>query len=100
MVQGEVFFKKSETARILGVTGRTLYNREQRGDYPPARRDPASNHRYYTLHDVIRLQMRSNGRVQPRPICELLYEKGYAKDARDALNMVNNTVGQIRGRHG
>jgi DNA-binding transcriptional MerR regulator len=49
-------YKTSEAARELGISAEWLRKGEERGFFPPARRDPRSGHRYYTYSDVERLR--------------------------------------------
>lgn len=42
----------SEVARELGISTVWLRKGEERGFFPPARRDPTNGHRYYTRKDV------------------------------------------------
>jgi DNA-binding transcriptional MerR regulator len=56
-------YKTSEAARELGISAEWLRKGEERGFFPPARRDPLSGHRYYTSSDIERLrQSRRTGR--------------------------------------
>ena len=52
----------SEVARELGISAGWLRKGEERGFFPPARRDPRSGHRYYTYSDIERLRSRRTGR--------------------------------------
>jgi len=55
--------KTSEAARELGISAEWLRKGEERGFFPPARRDPRSGHCYYTSSDIERLrQSRRTGR--------------------------------------
>ncbi len=45
-----------EVAEILGVDKLTLFNWEEAGKIPRAKRDPMNNYRYYTDQDVQRLK--------------------------------------------
>lgn len=51
-------YKTSEVARELGISAEWLRKGEERGFFPPARRNPHSGHRYYTRSDVERLHGR------------------------------------------
>jgi DNA-binding transcriptional MerR regulator len=42
----------SEVACALGISTVWLRKGEQRGFFPPARRNPTNGHRYYTQEDV------------------------------------------------
>lgn len=52
----QAIYKTSEAARELGISAEWLRKGEERGFFPPARRDPQSGHRYYTRSDVERLR--------------------------------------------
>ena len=56
-------YKTSEAARELGISAEWLRKGEERGFFPPARRDPDSGHRCYTREDVERLRAR-RGRAE------------------------------------
>jgi hypothetical protein len=45
-------YRISEVARELGISAMWLRKGEERGFFPPARRDPTNGHRYYTRKDV------------------------------------------------
>jgi DNA-binding transcriptional MerR regulator len=49
-------YKTSEAARELGISAEWLRKGEERGFFPPARRDPRNGHRYYTRKDLERLR--------------------------------------------
>lgn len=49
-------YKTSEAARELGISAEWLRKGEERGFFPPARRDPTNGHRYYTRKDLERLR--------------------------------------------
>lgn len=52
-----------EVVRELGISAEWLGKGEERGFFPPARRDPRSGDRYYTSSDIVRLrQSRQTGR--------------------------------------
>lgn len=51
-------YKTSEVARELGISAKWLRKGEERGFFPPARRNPYSGHRCYTRLDVERLRGR------------------------------------------
>ena len=51
-------YRTSEVARELGISAEWLRNGEERGFFPPARRDPDTGHRYYTREDIERLRIR------------------------------------------
>ena len=44
------------TASLLGIYKRTLFNWEESGKIPKAKRDPMNNYRYYTEDDIILLR--------------------------------------------
>lgn len=50
-------------ARELGISAEWLRKGEERGYFPPARRDPHNNHRYYTRRDIERLKSRRTERI-------------------------------------
>lgn len=77
----EPSFRRAEVARILGVTPATVRNRERAARYPEARRDRTNNWRVYSLSDVVNLQLLTFRSVDPRPIAEVLFEKGYRDPA-------------------
>jgi DNA-binding transcriptional MerR regulator len=54
----------SEAARELGISTVWLRKGEERGFFPPARRDPTNGHRYYTRKDVERLKARRAARIK------------------------------------
>ena len=45
-----------EVANILDIYKRTLFNWEESGKIPKAKRDPMNNYRYYTKEDVVLLK--------------------------------------------
>ena len=47
---------RRETARILGVSDKTLINWEKAGKIPKPKRDPMSNYRFYTKKDIEKLK--------------------------------------------
>ncbi len=51
-------YKTSEAARELGVSAEWLRKVEERGFFPPARRDGRTGHRRYTRRDIERLKAR------------------------------------------
>lgn len=53
----------SEVARELGISTVWLRNGEQRGFFPPARRNSTNGHRYYTQEDIERLKARRTRRT-------------------------------------
>jgi DNA-binding transcriptional MerR regulator len=53
----------SEVARELGISTVWLRKGEERGFFPPARRDPTNGHRYYTREDVEILKARRVARI-------------------------------------
>jgi DNA-binding transcriptional MerR regulator len=79
-------FLRGEVAAILDVKPLTIYNRELRKQYPPAKRD-LNNYRIYTLEDVIQLQLLTFGQCDPKRIFEVLYDKGYT-DVKSVTAMV------------
>jgi DNA-binding transcriptional MerR regulator len=52
----------SEVTRELGISAKWLRKGEERGYFPPARRDPRSGQRYYTRADIEHLRGRRTGR--------------------------------------
>lgn len=60
-------YKTSEVARELGISAEWLRKGEERGFFPPARRDPESGHRYYTRSDVQRLRERRSRLMERTP---------------------------------
>ena len=46
----------NDVAEILGVSKKTLWNWEQAGKIPKARRDPMNNYRIYTEEDLKKLK--------------------------------------------
>lgn len=83
-------FKRSEVASILNVTPLTIYNREVKKQYPKARRD-LNNYRIYSLDDVLNLQLLTFGHCDPKPIFEMLYDKGYT-DVKHVTSMVSEAL--------
>lgn len=51
-------YRISEAARELGISSVWLKKGEQRGYFPPARRNPTNGYRYYTREDVEHLKAR------------------------------------------
>ena len=49
-------YTSQQTADILGIYKRTLFNWEAAGKIPKAKRDPMNNYRYYTKEDVALLK--------------------------------------------
>jgi hypothetical protein len=49
-------FTSAQVARILGISVKTLKNRENRGLYPKPTRHPHSYYRYYSTEEVERLK--------------------------------------------
>ena len=56
-------YRISDVARELGISTVWLRKGEERGYFPPARRDPANGHRNYTRKDVERLKARRAART-------------------------------------
>lgn len=83
-------FKRNEVAQILGVTRLTISNREKKKLYPIPQRD-LNGYRIYSLDDVLNLQLISFGRVNPKPIFEILFEKGY-DDPQEASRIVSEAL--------
>ena len=54
----------SEVARELGISAEWLRKGEERGFFPPARRNPTNGHRYYTREDIERLKVRRAERTR------------------------------------
>ena len=50
------YYLAQEVAEILGVTKRTLWNWEEAGKIPKARRDPMSGFRLYSEKDLEKLK--------------------------------------------
>ena len=46
-----------QVADILKIYKRTLFNWEEAGKIPKAKRDPMNNYRYYTKEDINRLKI-------------------------------------------
>ena len=53
----------SEVASELGISTVWLRKGEERGFFPPARRNPTNGYRYYTREDVERLKARRAARI-------------------------------------
>lgn len=83
-------FKRSEVASILGVTPLTIYNRELKKLYPRAKRD-LNNYRIYSLDDVLNLQLLTYQQCDPKPIFEILYDKGYT-DVKYVTSLVSEAL--------
>ena len=49
-------YNRRETAKILGVSDKTLINWEKAGKIPKPKRDPMSNYRFYTKKDIEKLK--------------------------------------------
>lgn len=49
-------FTAQQVADILDIYKRTLFNWEESGKIPKAKRDPMNNYRYYTEEDVALLK--------------------------------------------
>lgn len=56
-------YRISEVARELGISVEWLRKGEERGFFPPARRDPINGHRYYTQKDIEHLRSRRAERI-------------------------------------
>lgn len=63
----QVIYKTSEVACELGISAEWLRKGEERGFFPPARRDPESGHRYYTRSDLEHLRERRERRTARLP---------------------------------
>ena len=50
-------YTSKEVADILKIYKRTLFNWEEAGKIPKAKRDPMNNYRYYTKEDINRLKI-------------------------------------------
>lgn len=86
----ELKFTRSSVAKILGCTTQTVANREKSGKYFPARRG-SNNYRYYTLLDVLLLQVREEGRYNRLPILAELWDRGY-RDEKVAGQIIDTAV--------
>ena len=53
----------SEVSRELRISTVWLRKGEERGFFPPARRNPTNGYRYYTRKDVERLKARRAARI-------------------------------------
>ena len=49
-------YSAKEAANVLGIYKRTLFNWEDAGKIPRAKRDPMNNYRYYTKEDIAALK--------------------------------------------
>jgi DNA-binding transcriptional MerR regulator len=49
-------YTAQQIADILGIYKRTLFNWEEVGKIPKAKRDPMNNYRYYTDEDIKKLR--------------------------------------------
>lgn len=49
-------YNSQHVAGLLGVYKRTLFNWEESGKIPKAKRDPMNNYRYYTEEDIMKLK--------------------------------------------
>ena len=56
-------YRISEVARELGISVEWLRKGEERGFFPPSRRDPTNGHRYYTRKDIEHLRYRRAARI-------------------------------------
>lgn len=72
----EPLFTRSEIALILDVSVLTIANREKNGKYPKPKRD-LNNYRYYTLNDLLNLQLKTFDHIDTKPIISVMYDKGY-----------------------
>ncbi len=63
MDEKKITYRTSEVARELGISAELLRKGEERGFFPPARRDPDNGHRYYARQDVKRLRNRRTERA-------------------------------------
>lgn len=88
--KGLPLFKRAEVASILNVTPLTIYNREQRKQYPAARRD-LNNYRIYSLEDVFNLQLLTYNHCDPKPVLRCMYDKGYT-DPKTASKIVSDAL--------
>jgi DNA-binding transcriptional MerR regulator len=50
-------YTSKQVADILKIYKRTLFNWEEDGKIPKAKRDPMNNYRYYTKEDIDRLKI-------------------------------------------
>lgn len=50
-------YTSKQVADILKIYKRTLFNWEEAGKIPKAKRDPMNNYRYYTKEDINRLKI-------------------------------------------
>jgi hypothetical protein len=83
-------FRRSEVAKILGITKLTMANREKDGRYPPARRD-LNGYRVYNVHEVMNLQLLTYDMIDPRPIASLLWDKGWV-DPKEVSQLIDRAM--------
>lgn len=83
-------FLRKDVAKILNVTTATIANRETSGVYPEPARD-LNNYRIYDLADIIKLQLISYGKIDPRPIISVLYDKGY-RDQKEIGRILDKII--------
>jgi DNA-binding transcriptional MerR regulator len=88
-------FSRGEVAKILHVTTATIANREKRGVYPEPSRD-MNDHRYYTIEDILLLQVISFKQINPKVIVELLYDKGL--NPNDIPTIIDNAIAKITAK--
>lgn len=74
-------FRIKEFAQLLGYHPQYLRILEKEGKIPPARRDPRSNWRYYTLEDLIEAKKRLGIPVNEKPAVQVFinYKGGTGK---------------------
>lgn len=53
-------YTAQHVAMMLGIYKRTLFNWEEAGKIPKAKRDPMNNYRYYTEDDIWKLRKMTN----------------------------------------
>lgn len=85
-------FKRAEVAKILGVTTLTIYNRENRNQYPSPKRD-LNNYRVYDVDDIFNLQLLTYGAYDVESILRAIYDKGFTSP-EEALKLVTEALGR------
>lgn len=88
-------FHRKDVAKILNVTTATIKNREDSGTYPAPSRD-VNNYRIYDLGDIFKLQIITYGKIDPRPVISVLYDKGY-RDQKEISKAIDKILSQSSG---
>jgi DNA-binding transcriptional MerR regulator len=58
------YFSTEQVSRVLGISVKTLKNREARGFYPKTRRNPYSRYRQYSAEEIENLERINRDEVE------------------------------------